>query len=120
MKTLQVYDRPMCCSSGVCGVEADRDLICFALSLQWLGMNGVRTERFNPLHQYDAFAANATVTKTVNEKGIECLPLILMDGKVVSSGRYPSKLELGGMADIARHEIDAEGQCFSDLLHSAR
>lgn len=98
---LEVFDPPMCCSSGVCGAEVDSKLVCFAVSLQWLTMNGVRVERFNPLHQYDAFAANPTVAKTVNEKGIECLPLILLNGEVISTGVYPSRLELGDMLGLA-------------------
>ena len=104
MKTLQVFDPPMCCSSGVCGAVVDSNLVNFAGSLQWLGMNGVHVERFNPLHQYDVFAANAVVTKAVNEKGIECLPLILLDGEIVSSGSYPSRLELSDMAGLGRQE----------------
>jgi hypothetical protein len=71
-------------------------------------MNGVQVERFNPLHQYDVFAANEVVTKAVNEKGIECLPLILLDGEVVSSGIYPSRLELSGMTGLGNQEAAAE------------
>jgi hypothetical protein len=100
MKTIQVFDPPMCCSSGVCGAEVDSNLVNFAVALQWLGMHGVQVERYNPLHQYAAFAANASVAKTINEKGIECLPLILLDGEIVSAGSYPSRLELAGMVQL--------------------
>jgi hypothetical protein len=44
----------------------------------------------------------------VNEKGIECLPLILLDGVVVSSGSYPSRLELSGMTGLGNQEAAAE------------
>jgi hypothetical protein len=108
MKTIQIFDPPMCCSSGVCGAEVDNNLVNFAVSVQWLKMNGVQVERFNPLHQYDVFAANEVVTQTVNEKGIECLPLILLDGEVVSSGIYPSRLELSGMTGLGNQEAAAE------------
>lgn len=108
MKTIQVFDPPMCCSSGVCGAEVDSNLVNFAVSLQWLKMNGVQVERFNPLHQYDAFAAHAVVTKAVNEKGIGCLPLILLDGEIVSSGSYPGRLELGDMIGLGPQETAPE------------
>jgi hypothetical protein len=85
----------------VCGAEVDSNLVNFAVSLQWLGMNGVQVERYNPLHQYEGFAANAVVTQAVNEKGIECLPLILLDGEIVRSGSYPTRLELGAMVGLA-------------------
>jgi hypothetical protein len=105
---LEIFDPPRCCSSGVCGAEVESNLVTFAVSLQWLRMHGVAVRRFNPLHQYDAFAANATVAKTVNEKGLECLPLILLDGEVVSSGIYPSRLELSGMTGLGNQEAAAE------------
>ncbi|MCX6877651.1 MAG: arsenite efflux transporter metallochaperone ArsD [Verrucomicrobia bacterium] len=99
---LEIFDPPRCCSSGVCGAEVESNLVTFAVSLQWLRMHGVAVQRFNPLHQYDAFAANATVSKTVNEKGLECLPLILLNGEVVSTGTYPSRLELAGMLGLPK------------------
>jgi hypothetical protein len=30
MKTIQIFDPALCCSTGVCGVEADQALISFA------------------------------------------------------------------------------------------
>lgn len=99
---LQIFDPPMCCASGVCGTEVDSNLINFAVSIQWLGMAGVQVERFNPLHQYAAFAANAAVTQAVNEKGIECLPLILLNGQIVSTGTYPSRLELADIVGLPK------------------
>lgn len=99
-ESLQVYDPPMCCSSGVCGADVDKNLVAFALSLKWLQMNGVQVERFNPSHQFDAFADNPVVVKAVNEKGMECLPLILLNGEIVSAGKYPSRLELGALVGL--------------------
>jgi hypothetical protein len=29
MKTIQVYDPPMCCSTGICGTDIDPDLVNF-------------------------------------------------------------------------------------------
>ena len=102
MKAIQVFDPPMCCSSGVCGAEVDNTLVHFAGSLQWLKTIGVEVERFNPLHQYDAFAANALVTQVVNEKGIECLPLIQLNGIIVSAGNYPERHELADLLGLPR------------------
>ena len=90
----------MCCSSGVCGADVDKNLVAFAASLQWLKMNGVRVERFNPSHQFDAFADNPVVVKAVNEKGMECLPLILLNGEIVSAGSYPSRHELAALVGL--------------------
>ena len=40
MSTVQVYDKPMCCSTGVCGPDVDPVLPKFAADLDWL--NGRR------------------------------------------------------------------------------
>ena len=46
MKTLQVYDPALGCSSGVCGVDVDQTLVDFAADLNWLKQQGVAVTRF--------------------------------------------------------------------------
>jgi hypothetical protein len=100
-RKIEVYDPPMCCSSGVCGPKVDKRLVRFQADLEWLRAQGVGVERFNPAQQYDAFARNALVVRTVNERGMECLPLILADGEIASQGTYPQRAELAAMAGLA-------------------
>jgi arsenite methyltransferase len=99
-RLIQVFDSPMCCSTGVCGPKVDKRLVQFAAALEWLRGQGVQVERYNPSQQYDAFVGNATVVDAVNTQGMECLPLILADGEIVSYGCYPSKEELAVMAGL--------------------
>jgi arsenite methyltransferase len=99
-KLVEVFDPPMCCSSGVCGPKVDKRLVQFSAALEWLRAQGVQVERYNPSHQYEAFVGNATVVNTINAQGTECLPLILVDGQIVSYGSYLSKEELAVMAGI--------------------
>ena len=61
MKTLEVFDRPMCCATGVCGPQVDPVLPRFAADLQWLASLGVRVERYSLSQQPGAFANNAVV-----------------------------------------------------------
>ena len=97
---IEVFDPPMCCSSGVCGPKVDKKLVEFSASLAWLSAQGVEVQRYNPAQQYEAFVSNAKVVKVVNESGTGCLPLILVDGEVVSQGGYPGKEELAAMAGL--------------------
>jgi hypothetical protein len=97
---LEVFDPPMCCSSGVCGPNVDTKLVQFGAALEWLRTKGVQVERYNPSHQYEAFAGNATVVKAVNDHGISCLPLILLNGELVSHKSYPSREELTAIAGL--------------------
>jgi len=101
MAKLEVYDPPMCCSSGVCGPSVDKRLVEFSAYLEWLKSRGVEVARYSPTQQYDTFASNSAVVKTVNERGTESLPLILVDGEVVSIGGYPDREELAAMAGLA-------------------
>ena len=36
MTQLDVFDPPMCCSTGICGADVDSDLVRFAADLEWL------------------------------------------------------------------------------------
>ena len=94
MKKLQVFDPALCCSTGVCGVEVDQALVGFAADVDWAKQNGAQIERFNLAQQPLAFAKNATVKAFLESAGQEGLPLFLVDGAVVLSGRYPSRDEL--------------------------
>jgi len=100
MTKLEVFDPPMCCSSGVCGPNVDEKLVEFNGTLEWLRSRGIEVRRYNPAQQYDAFVSNPTVVKTVNERGGQSLPLILIDGEVVSLGGYPDRAELAAMAGL--------------------
>lgn len=101
MKTLQVFDPALCCSTGVCGVDVDQALVGFAADVDWAKQHGAQIERFNLAQKPMAFAENATVKSFLEESGQEGLPLILLDSEVVLSGRYPSRSELTEWLGIA-------------------
>ncbi|WP_277061257.1 arsenite efflux transporter metallochaperone ArsD [Rivihabitans pingtungensis] len=94
MKTLQVYDPALCCSSGVCGVDVDQTLVDFAADLNWLKQQGVAVTRFNLAQQPLAFAQEAAVKAALDAGGAEALPVLLVDGQLRGQGRYPSRAEL--------------------------
>jgi len=104
MKKVEVFDPPMCCSSGVCGPKVDKKLVAFSAALEWLRSKGVEVMRYNPTQQYEAFISNTKVTQAVNSGGTGCLPLILVDGEVVSHGGYPAKDELAALVGLAEEK----------------
>lgn len=97
---LSVYDPPMCCPTGVCGPAVDPVLPRFAADLDWLAKQGISVERFNLAQQPAAFAQNPVVKHVLAADGNECLPLILVDGAVVSKGSYPSRDQLAAMVNL--------------------
>lgn len=58
MLKLEVYDPPMCCSTGICGPNVNPALIHFAADLKWLEDQGVEVERYNLAQSPVAFAEN--------------------------------------------------------------
>jgi hypothetical protein len=93
MKTIQVYDPPMCCATGVCGTDVDPDIVSFAAMLTRLGSYGVKVERHNLGQQPMAFAQNPAVKRFLETEGVEGLPLIFWDDEVRLKGRYPNLQE---------------------------
>lgn len=100
MTRIQVFDPPMCCSTGVCGPQVDPELPRFAADLQWLQQQGLELERYNLTQQPQAFVQNAVVKQALVSEGEKCLPLVLVDGEIVSRGVYPERDELAALAGV--------------------
>ncbi|HQU99064.1 MAG TPA: arsenite efflux transporter metallochaperone ArsD [Nitrosomonas sp.] len=111
MATIQVFDPALCCSSGVCGVEADQDLINFASDLDWMKQHNISIDRFNLAQQPIDFANNPTVKGFLERSGAEALPLILVNGEIALAGRYPNRNELARWTGVSLEEKEAESSC---------
>jgi AhpD family alkylhydroperoxidase len=97
---IQVFDPPMCCSTGVCGPSVDPNLVRFAADLEWLTRQGVDVERFNLSQQPSAFAGTPLVKEALAKEGLGCLPLIVVDGVARHQGSYPTREVLAGYVGL--------------------
>jgi hypothetical protein len=97
LNTLQIFDPAMCCSTGVCGPEVDTKLVQFAADLDWLKAHGVIVQRHNLSQNPAAFVENEAVKTALTEKGEAALPVMLVNGKVASTGIYPERGELAAL-----------------------
>ena len=93
MKTIQVYDPAMCCSTGICGTNINPDLVNVAAMLSQLATRGFKVERFNLGQQPMAFVETPVVKGLLENYGPETLPVILWDDEVQLKGRYPTQHE---------------------------
>jgi SAM-dependent methyltransferase len=115
--TLEVYDPALCCPTGVCGPTVDPALVRFAADLKWLQEQGVAVRRFSLSQNPAAFVENERVKQALTDRGDGALPLLLVDGQVVASGRYPersalvSALGLGGEDRVFRPAVASEACC---------
>jgi len=101
MKSLEIYDPAMCCSTGICGPEVDPVLVTFAADLKWVAEQGVSVRRHNLGQEPQAFAANPAVLREM-EAGIDRLPIIAIDGQIVSTGIHLSRDQLARKLGLAQ------------------
>lgn len=94
MSRIEVFDPPLCCSSGVCGPSVDPHLASFAADVQWLTSQGVAVVRHNLAQEPQAFVTNSTVQQLLAIEGDACLPIVLLDGAVLQRGGYPRRDDL--------------------------
>jgi hypothetical protein len=101
MITVEIFDPPMCCSTGVCGPDPDPRLPQFAADLAWLASLGVRVTRYNLAQEPAAFVANPQVKRLLDQWGQSCLPVILREETIAARGRYPTRRELANLAGVS-------------------
>ena len=93
MKTMQIFEPAMCCSTGLCGVGVDPELLRISTVLETLKKHGITIERFNLNNAPMEFVNNKVVNDFINAKGPDGLPIAVLDGKIVLTGRYPTNAE---------------------------
>ena len=87
---VEFFDPPMCCPTGLCGPTLDQTLLDVNEMILALQHDGLRIERYQMAGQPHAFLGNTEVMKLVREKQMEALPIIVVRGKIIKSGAYPS------------------------------
>jgi hypothetical protein len=98
-RRVELFEPAMCCQSGVCGPAVDQQLIDVRENLRWAQSLGVQVSRHNLSSDPEAFLANPKVTGLIAAFGETALPAVLVDGEIVSHGRYPSREDLAGLLE---------------------
>ncbi len=87
---VEFFDPPMCCPSGLCGPALDQSLLDVNEMIMSLQRENLRVERYQMTSNPNAFLGNAEVMKLVREKEMTALPIIVVRGRVIKVGAYPS------------------------------
>jgi len=101
----------MCCSTGVCGPSVDPVLPRFSADLGWVAAHSIEVTRHNLAQEPAAFAAAPAVQAALTERGTACLPLILVDGRIVSQGTYPTRAQLASWTGLDGKPAPAKSSC---------
>lgn len=105
MKTIEIYDPAMCCSTGVCGPGVDPELIRISAVVHNLKKRDISVSRFNLSSEPDAFVCNEVVRQLLTDQGPDVLPVIIVDGQVVKKHSYPSNEELEEWTGIPASDL---------------
>jgi hypothetical protein len=91
---VEIFDPPMCCPTGMCGPTIDQTLLDLSEMLMTLEAKGISVARYQMASHPNAFLSNAEVMKIVREQQMAALPIVVVRGKVVKVGSYPTQAEI--------------------------
>ena len=98
MVSIHVFEPALCCNTGVCGEDVDQALVSFSADLDAMKQQGVDIERHNLANDPGVLVENPAVMSFLQAAGSEGLPLVLVDGVTVLTGRYPTREMLARFA----------------------
>lgn len=115
MKKMIIFDPAMCCSTGVCGPSVNPELLRVSTIINNLNSKGILVERYNLTSNPQIFVDNKTINEVLMKKGVDILPVTMVDGKIVKVGSYPTNDEfctlLGISSDILKAEAKKSNSC---------
>lgn len=114
MKTLSIYEPAMCCSTGLCGVSYDPELLRISAAIINLKKHGIVVERYNLSSSPAKFMVNSEVNELIDDKGIKELPISEVDNKVVMTKRYPTNQEIAAFLGISLDYIEEKAEAEKD------
>jgi hypothetical protein len=91
---VEIFDPPMCCSSGLCGPTIDQTLLDLSEAILTLERAGVKVARYQMTSQTDAFLGNSEVMRLVGERNTAALPITVVNDVLIKTGAYPSLAEM--------------------------
>ena len=92
--TVELFDPPMCCPTGLCGPTLDQSLLVVSEMIFSLQAEGLQVERYQMTGHPHAFLSNAEVMRLVRERQMAALPISVVRGQVIKVGSYPTLTEV--------------------------
>ena len=91
---VEIFEPPMCCSTGLCGPTIDPVLLDVSEMVLKLNDQGVAVQRYVMNQQPQAFLNNPEVYRLVRERQLTALPITTVNGQIIKVGAYPTLAEV--------------------------
>jgi hypothetical protein len=104
MRTVEIFDPPLCCPTGICGPTIDPALLDIQeaiLRIQGEFAGRVAVARYALGQQPGKFMQQPEVVARLKAQGVAALPIVVVDGRVVMERGYPSYAALRGWLEDA-------------------
>ncbi|MHA6556616.1 arsenite efflux transporter metallochaperone ArsD [Corynebacterium pyruviciproducens] len=98
MTKIEIFDPAMCCSSGVCGEDVNQEVVDAAAAVSAARKEGLDVVRHNLTSAPLDFASTPVVRELLESEGADSLPVVVIDGKIVLKGAYPTLTQLRAWA----------------------
>ncbi|MGX8702697.1 arsenite efflux transporter metallochaperone ArsD [Caproiciproducens sp.] len=110
MKKMKIFEPAMCCSTGLCGVGVDPELLRISTVLNTLKNHGIAVGRYNLNSAPIEFVNNKAINAYINAHGPKGLPVIMVEDKIVMEGRYPTNEEFTKLLDLPEGLLAKQGK----------
>lgn len=111
MKNIEIFEPAMCCSTGLCGVSVDPELLRISTVLNTLKERGTEVKRYNLANAPMQFVTNHVVSEFVKLYGADKLPVTVVDGELAVSGRYPTNEEFTEWLQLPQDVLGKQESC---------
>ena len=94
INSIELFDPPMCCPTGLCGPTLDQALLDVSDMILALQTEGWPVERYQMTSHPHKFINNPEIMRLVREKQMAALPITTVNGQVIKVGAYPTLTEI--------------------------
>lgn len=106
MKQIKIYDPALCCPTGLCGVNIDPELMRIAVLVETFKRKGIIIERYNLRDHPQVYIDAKKVNEYLMKEGVECLPIVTLDGDVAITKGYPTDKQVAEWLNISDENIE--------------
>lgn len=105
MKRMTIFEPALCCPTGICGPSVDPELLRMSTVVNNMRKNKIKISRFNLSGNPEKFMEYEVVNRTINEEGMESLPITMVDNVIVKKGSYPTNAEICELMDMTEDQL---------------